>query len=138
VDEPVRYPIKVRDATGQSPKRPTDASQTAPQRTQHGDIGSVPSVVSAVLSSTTLVVLRALAIAAHEMIDLIVVLVYEALDLFTSRTGLGACIGHGTTQSNVVANEIRACWILQRILHIGLLYLEVTVDIATVVSLAAF
>jgi len=95
-------------------------------------------VVSAVLSRTTLVVLRALAIAAHEMIDLIVVLVYEALDLLTSRTGLRTCIGHGTTQSNVVANEIRACWILQRILHIGLLYLEVTVDIATVVSLAAF
>ncbi|HKN68618.1 MAG TPA: hypothetical protein VJW73_20175 [Gemmatimonadaceae bacterium] len=138
MDEPVGYPIKVRDATGQSPKTLTDASQTAPHRTQHGDIGSVPSVVPAVLSCATLLVVRALAVAAHEMIDLVVILVDEALDLLTARAGLGACIGHGTAQSNVVANEIRACWILQRILHIGLLHLEVTVDIATVVGLAAF
>jgi hypothetical protein len=138
VDEPVRYPIKVRDATGQSPKMPTDACQTAPQRTQHGDIGTAPSVISAVLSSARLLVLRTLAITAHEMIDVVVVLVDEALDLLTTRAGLGAGIGHGATQPNVVANEIRACWILQRILHIGLLHLEVTVDITTVVGLAAF
>jgi hypothetical protein len=90
------------------------------------------------LPSATLLVVRTLAIAADEMIDGVLVLVDEALDLLTTRAGLRASIGHGTAQSDVIANEIRACWILQLILHIGLLHLEVTVDIATVVSLAAF
>ena len=117
---------------------PTDPCRTAPQRAQHGDIGPKSLVIAAMLSRATLLPVRAFAIPAHEMIDVVLILVDQPLDLLATRAGLWSGIGDGTAQSNVVADEIRACRILERILHVGLLHLEVTVDIATIVCLAAF
>jgi hypothetical protein len=117
---------------------PTDHCRTAPQRAQHGDIGSGRLVISAMLSRSTLLPRCAFAIPTHKVIDVTLVRVDQPFDTLATRASMRAGIGNGTAQSNVVANEIRACRILQRILHVGLLHLEVTVDITTVVRLAAF
>ena len=79
-----------------------------------------------------------LPIAAHEMIDLVTILVDHSLDLFTARARLWARICHSPAKPNVIANEISAGGILERVLYICLLDLEMPVDIATVVRLVAF
>jgi len=90
------------------------------------------------LSRSTLLPRGAFAIAPYKVIDVTLVCVDQLFDTLAARASLGACIGNGAAQSNVIADEIGACRIFQRILHVGLLHLEVTVDIATVVRLAAF
>jgi hypothetical protein len=77
-------------------------------------------------------------IAAHEVIDLVTILVDHSLDLFTARACLWARICHSPAKPNVIANEVNARGILERVLYIRLLDLEVPVDIATVVRLIAF
>jgi len=116
---------------------PTDPCRTAPQRAQHGDIGS-GLVIPAMFPRATLLARRAFAIPAHQVIDVTLIRVDQAFDALATRAGLRTCVGDSTAQSDVVANEIRACRICERILNVGLLHLEVTVDITTIVRLAAF
>ena len=95
------------------------------------------SVIASVLPGPALLASGALAIAANEMIDLVPILIDETLHVLAARARLWAGIGNSTSESNVVANEVRACRIFQRILDVGLLHLEATVDITTVMRFVA-
>src|SRR4051794_29054824 len=90
------------------------------------------------LSRATFLVRSAFAIPTHEVIDLVPVLVDQSFDVLAARPSLRTRVRDRTSQSHVVSNEIGACRILERILHVSLLHLEVTVDIASVVRLVAF
>ena len=60
------------------------------------------------------------------------------LDTFTARAGLRAGIRDGAAESHVVADELFAGGIRERVFHVSLLHLEMTVDVAAIVRLAAF
>ena len=96
------------------------------------------SVIAAMLPWAPLLASGAFAIAANEVIDLVPILIDETLDLLATRARLWTGIGDSTSESNVVTNEVRACRIFQRILDVGLLHLEATIDITTVVRFVAF
>jgi hypothetical protein len=77
-------------------------------------------------------------VPADQVVDLVPVLLDHSLDLLTARARLGTRVRDRTAKSNIVANEIGASRIRERVLHVCLFHLEVTIDIATVVCLVAF
>src|SRR5438067_12809213 len=79
-----------------------------------------------------------LLVAAHEVIDLVTILVDHSLDLLTARARLRPRVCHSPAKPNVVANEIDAGGVLECVLYVCLFDLEMPVDIATVVRLVAF
>ena len=72
------------------------------------------------------------------MIDLVPILIDETLDVLAARARLRSRVRYGSAESNVIAYEVRSLWSLERVLHVRLLHLEVTVDIASVVSFPTF
>src|SRR6185503_9111844 len=98
----------------------------------------VELLIPAMLSRATLFAGSAFAISTNEVIDIVLVLVDQPFDVLATRASLRTRIGDRTPQSHVVAHEIRACRILQLILHVSLLHLEVTVDVTTIMRFAAF
>jgi hypothetical protein len=95
-------------------------------------------LIPAMLSRATLLAGGAFAISTHEVIDIVLVLVDQPFDVLARRASLGTRIRDRTSESHVIANEIRARRILECILHVRLLHLEVTVDVPTIVCFAAF
>jgi hypothetical protein len=69
------------------------------------------------------------------MVDLVAVLVDYALDAFAARSGIGTRVCYRAAEPDVVANELFASRIFERVFDVRLLHPKVTVHIPSVVRL---
>src|SRR3982751_2918405 len=136
-----RYGIPSRCAM-----QPIPGAETGNRSLPHGAIAGAVwrhrlrgyLVIPFMLSRAPLLVQSAFTISTHEVIDLVPILIDQPFDVLAARASLRTRVRDCTAKSHVVADEIGACRILERLLHVSLLHLEVTVDIASVVRLVAF
>jgi hypothetical protein len=88
--------------------------------------------------ATLLLFSRPFPIAPDAVVDVVTVFVDQALDLPATRARLRARVRDCAAKADIIANEILALWIRERVLDVSLLHLEMSVDIPTVVCLSAF
>src|SRR4051794_21039187 len=77
-------------------------------------------------------------VAAGEVVDVLPVVFHELLKLRRALPRLRAGVRDGTTEPDIVANEVHAVRIRLQILDVSLLHLEMPVHVAPVVRLVPF
>ena len=79
-----------------------------------------------------------LAVATDKMVNLVVVQVDQVLDVLAARARLWTRIRYGTTEADIILDDVGACGIFERVLDVRLLHAEVPIDVATVMRCVTF